>query len=45
MRKSKYETHVLPNLERIAKWAEAGADDREIAAKLGISPAGFRSYL
>ena len=37
MRKSKYETHVLPNLERIAKWAEAGADDREIAAKLGIS--------
>ncbi len=45
MRKSKYETHVLPNQERIAKWAAAGADDREIAEKLGLSPASLRSYL
>lgn len=45
MRKSKYETYVLPNLERIAKWVEAGVDNREIAEKLGISPGSLWSYL
>ena len=35
MAKSKYETHVLPNLERIEKWAKEGATAKDIAAKLG----------
>lgn len=37
MTKSKYETHVLPNLERIETWARDGATAKDIAAKLKIA--------
>ena len=43
--KSKYETHVLPYLEKIADWAKAGATAKEIAEKLHIAYSTFRKYL
>lgn len=45
MAKSKYETHVLPNLDRIEAWAKDGATAKEIAEKLRISYSTFRKYL
>lgn len=45
MAKNKYETHVLPHLEKIEKWAKAGATSKEIASKLRIAYSTFRSYL
>ena len=37
MAKSKYETHVLPNLDKIIKWAKDRATAKEIAANLHIA--------
>ncbi len=45
MSKSKYETHVLPNLEKITSWAKQGATSKDIAAKLKVSYSTFRSYI
>ena len=45
MAKSKYETHVLPHLDKIAAWAKAGATAKEIAEKLHIAYSTFRKYL
>lgn len=45
MAKSKYETHVLPNLKKISKWAAAGATAKEIAGKLHIAYSTLRRYL
>lgn len=45
MAKSKYETHVLPYLDKIAAWAKAGATAKEIAEKLHIAYSTFRKYL
>lgn len=45
MAKSKYETNVLPNLEKITAWATAGATSKDIAAKLKIAYSTFRSYI
>ena len=45
MAKSKYETHVLPNLEKITAWAEAGATIKEIAGKLKIAYSTLRKYV
>lgn len=45
MAKSKYETHVLPNLERIEKWAKEGATAKDIAAKLKIAYSTMRKYI
>lgn len=45
MAKSKYETHVLPNLDKITAWAEAGATIKEIAAKLKVSYSTLRKYV
>lgn len=45
MTKSKYETHVLPYLDKITAWAEAGATEKEIADKLHIAGSTFRRYL
>ena len=45
MMKSKYETHVLPYLDKIASWIEQGATGKEVAAKLGIADSTFRKYL
>lgn len=45
MAKSKFETHVLPNLKKIAKWAEKGASQAEIAVKLNVAVSTFKLYL
>lgn len=45
MAKSKYETHVLPNLDKIIKWAKAGATAKEIAGKLHVAYSTFKKYL
>lgn len=45
MAKSKYETHVLPYLDKITEWAKAGATEKEIAGKLHVSPSTFKKYL
>lgn len=45
MAKSKYETHVLPYLERIEWWVKMGASQNEIADKLHVAPSTFKLYL
>ena len=45
MAKSKYETHVLPNLDKITEWAKSGATAKAIAKKLGIAYSTFRKYV
>lgn len=45
MSKNKYETHVLPYLDKIKEWAEAGVTAKEIAGKLHIAYSTFRKYL
>ena len=40
MAKSKYETHVLPNLERIEKWAKEGATAKDKNSQIGGHWAG-----
>lgn len=40
--KSKYETHVLPYLDRIKIWVAKGATNKEVAKKLGISESTLR---
>ena len=45
MAKSKYETHVLPNLEKVEAWARAGATAKDISAKLNIAYSTFRNYV
>lgn len=44
MAKSKYESHVLPNLELVKMWAREGLTDGEIAKKLDISIDSFYTY-
>jgi len=43
--RSKYETHVLPFLDKISEWAKQGATGKEIAQKLGIAYSSFKLYL
>lgn len=45
MAKSKYESHVLPNLDKIIAWAQSGATVKDIAAKLKIAYSTFRKYV
>lgn len=45
MAPSKYETHVLPYLDKIEKWVTEGATAKEVAKKLGVSYSSFRQYL
>ena len=45
MAKSKYETHVLPNLARIEQWARDGATAKDIARKIRIAYSTFRRYI
>ena len=45
MAKSKYETHVLPNLAKIIEWAEKGVTIKDIAKKVGVSYTAFRKYI
>lgn len=44
MAKCKYETHVLPKLDQIEKWAKNGLIDTQIAKNLGISKDSFYKY-
>lgn len=43
-RKSKYDTHVLPNLKRIPKWRRDGLTEEQVAKKLGIAVSTFSEY-
>lgn len=45
MAKSKYESHVAPYLDKIARWAENGASQAEIAKKLSLAVSTFKLYL
>ncbi len=43
-RKSKYDTHVKPYLNRIPKWRRNGMTEAQIAKKLGIAMSSFSLY-
>ena len=43
-RKSMYESHVQPYLEKIKEWITEGATEKEIAKSLGISVSVFYDY-
>lgn len=45
MPKRKYETHVLPNLDKVREWTEQGAPIHEIADRLHIGASTFKLYL
>lgn len=44
MAKTKYETVVFPNLELIERWKRNGANEEEIAKRLGIAYSTFNVY-
>lgn len=44
-RKNKYETHVAPRFIEIRHWVRNGMIDRDVARKLGVSYASFRTYV
>ena len=43
--KSKYETHIVPNISNIRRWVKAGATVKEVAGKLGIAYSSLRKYI
>lgn len=43
--KSKYETHIEPNLDAISKMVESGVTVKSIAKAVGISYSTFREYI
>ena len=43
-RKSKYRTHVEPFLARITAWCKAGALEKDLCKKLGISESALNDY-
>lgn len=43
-RPSKYDTHIKPHLNKIKKWAEQGATERQIAKQLGVAYSSFCLY-
>lgn len=45
MAKSKYESNVKPNLDRVLEWASDGASDIQIAGNLKISMSTFYEHL
>lgn len=42
--KEKYDTHVLPFFDKIDKWLNDGASEKQVAESLGISYATFNNY-
>lgn len=44
MVKSKYPEYVEPHLEQITKWAREGVYEKDMAARLGVSPGVFSEY-
>ena len=45
MSTSKFDTHVLPYLDKIVSWAAEGATTKAIANTLGIAYSTFRKYV
>lgn len=43
-KRDKYETHVKPHLDRVRKWVEQGASEKQIAQELGVAYSTFRLY-
>lgn len=43
-RKGKYESYVKPHFEKIEKWLNNGASEKQVAEALGISYATFNNY-
>lgn len=43
-RKSKYDTHVKPYLDRIPKWRRNGMTEEQICRKLGVGVSTFNRY-
>ncbi|MEG2000837.1 MAG: hypothetical protein RR053_05545 [Evtepia sp.] len=43
--KSKYETNVMPHIQKISGWVQKGATAKEIAGKLKVAYSTFRNYL
>lgn len=43
-RKSKYGTHIKPNLPKIEEWLNTGATEEQVATALGVSYASFNNY-
>lgn len=44
-KKSKYESHVAPFLDKIRRWVESGASQVEVAKKLNLAPSTLKLYL
>lgn len=44
-RKSKYKTHVEPNLEKIAHWRKDGLTEEQVAKRCGVAYSTFRTYI
>ena len=44
-RKTVYDTHIAPNLDKIREWRKAGATVENMADALGISKTTFHKYL
>lgn len=45
MPRSRWETHIEPNLVLIGRWARNGMIDKDIAKNLGVSYSTFRKYV
>lgn len=45
MAQSKYETHILPYLDKIEEWVRQGVDQDTVAANLHVAPSTFKKYL
>ena len=43
-RKNKYETHVAPFFDKIDKWLNEGASEKQVAEQLGISYPAWNNY-
>jgi len=43
--KSRYETHVEPNLEKIPQWRRNGLTEKQVAKKLGVAYSTLRKYI
>ena len=44
MPRSRWETHIAPNIELIKQWARDGVIDKDIAKRLGVAYSTFRKY-
>lgn len=42
--KSKYETHIKPNLDKIKQMLNKGASEEQVAVSLGVSYSSFNNY-